>query len=238
MDWDLPGRASTYAADIDGIFYLVAVITTVVFVIVEVALVYFLWKYRGRPGRKAHYTHGNTRAEVIWTAIPAVIVIAIALISARVWSQVKNPDYFPTDGVPVHVAAKQFEWNFTYPGPDGRLGTDDDFTRRNALHVPVDRPVLLTLTAQDVIHSFFIPEFRIKQDAVPGHEIPVWFEATQTGEYELGCAELCGLGHYRMRASVTVHSQPDYERWMASGGADEPAASAPAADAADAAGVD
>lgn len=224
MDWDLPGRASTYAADIDGIFYLIAAITIVIFVIVEVALVYFLWKYRGRGGRKAYYTHGNTRAEVIWTAIPAFIVIALAFISSRVWSQVKNPDLFPKDGVPLRVEAKQFEWNITYPGPDGQLGTADDFTRRNALHVPVNRPVLLTLHAQDVIHSFFIPEFRIKQDAVPGHEIPVWFEATATGDYELGCAELCGLGHYRMRASVTVHSPEEYERWMATGGAAEPAA--------------
>lgn len=218
MDWTLPGRASTYASDIDGIFYLIAAITIVIFVIVSAALFYFLWKYRGRPGRKAYHTHGNARAEVIWTAIPAVIVIALAFISSRVWSQVKDPDNFPTDGLPLRVAAKQFEWNFTYPGPDGILGTADDFTRRNALHIPVGRPVLLTLTAQDVIHSLFIPEFRIKQDAVPGLEISVWFEATKTGEYELGCAELCGLGHYRMRASVTVHSPDDYERWMASGG--------------------
>jgi cytochrome c oxidase subunit 2 len=224
MHWDLPDRASTYAADIDWIFYLIAAITIIIFAIVSVALAYFLWKYRGRPGRKAHYTHGNVHAEVIWTAIPAIIVVSLALLSARVWSQVKDPDRFPADALPIRVDAKQFEWHFTYPGADGVPGNEDDFSVRNALHVPVDRPVRLTLHAEDVIHSFFVPEFRIKQDAVPGLEIPVWFEATKTGEYELACAELCGLGHYRMRAVVTVHTAESYEAWLASGGAQAPAA--------------
>jgi cytochrome c oxidase subunit II len=93
----------------------------------------------------------------------------------------------------VAVAAKQFEWNVTYPGPDGVLGTADDFTRRNQLHLPVGRVVHVHLTAEDVIHSFFLPEFRVKQDAVPGMRIPVWFEATRTGTFMLGCAELCGM---------------------------------------------
>jgi cytochrome c oxidase subunit 2 len=103
----------------------------------------------------------------------------------------------------------------TYPGKDGAIGTSDDYTIRGQIHVPVNRPIVATLTAEDVIHSFFVPAFRIKQDAVPGMQIRVWFQPTKPGEYELGCAELCGLGHYRMRAVVTVHTQEDYDRWMA-----------------------
>jgi len=102
----------------------------------------------------------------------------------------------------------------TYPGADGQLGTGDDFTVRNQLHVPVDTPVVVHLSSEDVIHSFFIPAFRVKQDAVPGMHIRVWFKAMETGEYELACAELCGLGHYRMRAAVTVHTADDYQRWL------------------------
>jgi cytochrome c oxidase subunit 2 len=120
----------------------------------------------------------------------------------------------PPDAFPVAVEAKQFEWNVTYPGPDGRLDTGDEFRVRNQLHIPVDRPVVIRLTAEDVIHSFFVPEFRVKQDAVPGMTINVWFQATRTGEFEIGCAELCGMGHYKMRARTFVHTPADLEAWM------------------------
>jgi cytochrome c oxidase subunit 2 len=218
MNWDLPGRASTYAGQIDAMFWVIAAITGLLFVIVEAGLLYFLVKYRARPGRRAAYIEGSTRAEVVWTALPALILVALAVASARVWAKVKDPRNFPANAVPVRVEAKQFEWNVTYPGPDGALGTADDFTKRNDLRVPVGRPVLVHLAAQDVIHSFFVPEFRIKQDAVPGMEIPVWFEATETGEFELACAELCGLGHYRMRGTVRVLTPEAFEAWMAAGG--------------------
>lgn len=214
MNWLLPPGASTFAGDIDRIYYIILVITTIAFVVVQAGLVWFLIKYRARPGRKALYTHGNMKAEVIWTAIPAVTVIVIGLMSGGVWNHIKGRDSVPADAIPLAVHASQFEWNVTYPGPDGRLGSADDFTVRNQLHIPVDRPVAVMLTAEDVIHSFNVPAFRIKQDAVPGMHIRTWFQATQTGEYELGCAELCGLGHYRMRAVVTVHTAEEYERWL------------------------
>lgn len=214
MDW-LPPAASTYAADIDRIFWIIMIVTGVIFILVEATLVVFLFKYRGREGRKAHYIEGNTRAEVIWTVTPAVLILLLAFASQTVWSKIKNPDRFPPDAIQMAVEAKQFEWNFRYPGPDGLLGNDDDFVIRNQLHVPVDRPVTITMTSIDAIHSLFVPVFRIKQDAVPGMEIPIWFEATETGEFELACAELCGNGHTRMRARVFVHSQSDYEAWLA-----------------------
>ena len=214
MDWTLPPSASTYAGEIDGLYYMILVITGIAFVIVEVGLIWFLIRYRNRPGRRAKYTHGNNTAEIIWTAVPAVTVVVIGLMSGGVWMRIKGRDSAPPDSLQLGLLAKQFEWHVTYPGADGQLGTGDDFSLRNQLHVPAGRPVRLMLQAEDVIHSFFVPAFRVKQDAVPGMQIPVWFEATTPGEYEIACAELCGLGHYRMKAMVTVHAGDAYEQWM------------------------
>ena len=214
ISWMLPHGASTFVGDVDGIYYLILAITGVAFVIVEIGLVWFLIKYRARPGRPVRYTHGNNTAEVIWTSIVAVTVVVLGLLSAPVWKRIKGRDSVPADAMVIRVHVKQFEWNFLYPGPDGRFDTPDDFTRRNQLHLPVNRPVVVELTSEDVIHSFNIPAFRIKQDAVPGMQIRAWFQPTETGVYELGCAELCGLGHYKMRAVVTVLSPVEYQRWL------------------------
>jgi cytochrome c oxidase subunit II len=216
LSWMLPTGASTFVGDIDWIYYLILAVTGIAFVLVELALVVFLIRYRKRPGRKATYVHGSTRAEIVWTGVTAVVVVVIGLLSAPAWNKIKGREGVPPNAMPIGIEAKQFEWNVTYPGPDGKLGTADDFTIRGQLHVPVDRPTVAMLTSQDAIHSFFVPSFRIKQDAVPGMHIRVWFQPTKVGEYELGCAELCGLGHYRMRAVVTVHTQQDYDRWVAS----------------------
>ena len=220
MSWILPSGASTFAGDIDFLYYLILVITGIAFVVVEVGLVWFLIKYRARPNQKATYLHGSTKAEVVWTAVPAVTVIVIGIMSGGVWNHVKGRDSAPPNALEYDVAVRQFEWDFTHPGPDERLATDDDATVRNQLHIPVNRPVLLRLRSEDVIHSFFVPAFRVKQDAVPGMTIDVWFEATEVGEFEIACAELCGLGHYRMRASVVVHSAGDYASWLAERAAD------------------
>ncbi len=214
MSWWLPLKASTFAGEIDGLFTAVLIITGIAFVVVEVGLVWFSLKYRNRPGRTAYYTHGSNKAEIIWTAIPAVTVVALGLISNHYWKQIKGRDSVPPDSYPIGVHAKQFEWQYTYPGPDGQLGTADDYTIRNQLHVPVNRDVVVILTSEDVIHSFFVPVFRLKQDAVPGLTIRAWFNATVPGEYELGCAELCGMGHYKMRTRVTVHTQADFDAWV------------------------
>jgi len=214
MQWILPPSASSYAGDIDFLYYLILVITGIAFVVVEVGLLWFVIRYRARPGRRATYTHGSLRAEVVWTAIPAVTVVALGIMSGGVWNSIKGRDSVPADALPYRVTARQFEWHVTHPGPDGVLDTPDDFTLRNQLHVPVGRPVVVHLGSEDVIHSFFVPAFRIKQDAVPGMHIRVWFEATEVGAYELGCAELCGLGHYRMRAMVTVHEPREFGEWM------------------------
>jgi cytochrome c oxidase subunit II len=214
LSWLLPPGASTFVDDIDWLYNAILVVTGVAFVLVEAALIWFLWRYRGRPGRRARYTHGNLKAEIVWTSVTAIVVVWIGLASAPGWQRIKRVDNAPPDAIPLAILAKQFEWHITYPGRDGRLGNADDYSVRNQLHVPVGRPVVATLEAEDVIHAFFVPQFRVKQDAVPGMHIRVWFQPTQVGTFELGCAELCGLGHYRMRAVVTVHTQADYDRWV------------------------
>lgn len=224
MSWWFPPNASSYGAEIDNIFLLILYITGAVFFLVEIGLVVFIFKYRARKGRKATYVDGSTKAEIIWTAIPAAIVLFLGVFSQPLWSRIKDPDKIPSDAVTLDVTAKQFEWHFRYPGPDGRLDTDDDYTKRNELHVVVDQNTAVRLHAEDVIHSFFIPAFRIKQDAVPGLVIPAWFRAIRTGEYELACAELCGLGHYRMKTRVFVHTQAEFDAWQATQIAPPPAA--------------
>jgi len=215
LPFSLPPAASTYAGDIDFLFWLITVITGIAFVIVEVGLVWFSIKYRWRADRRAHFTHGSARAEVIWTAVPAVTVVILGLMSNGLWVKIKGRNSAPPDAVQLEVHGKQFEWIITYPGPDGQLGNEDDFKVRKQLHLVVDKPVNMHLTAEEVIHSFFVPEFRLKQDAVPGMTVQAWFQPTKTGEFELACAELCGHGHYSMRARVFVHTQAEYDAWLA-----------------------
>lgn len=215
MSWWFPANASSYGQEIDNMFLLILYITGAVFFLVEITLLVFIFKYRHKPGRKATYIDGSTRAEIIWTAIPAVIVVFLGVFSQPLWSRIKDPAKIPADAITYDVTAKQFEWHYRYPGPDGRLDTDDDFEKRNELHVVVDKNYEVRLHAEDVIHSFWIPAFRIKQDVVPGLVIPAWFRATRTGEFELGCAELCGLGHYRMKSRVFVQTQAEFDAWQA-----------------------
>ena len=215
MNWFLPPSFSTFGPDIDRLYYITLVITGVVFVITEVALVYFLIKYRTRDGHKAEYIEGSMKAEVIWTAIPAVIVVVLGLMSLETWADIKDPSRFPADSYELILEGRQFEWEATYAGADGVLETADDFTLLNRINIPVNRPVTVHLRAEDVLHSFFLPDMRVKQDAVPGMSIPVWFEATQTGEYTIGCAELCGLGHYTMEGALVVQSASEFDQWEA-----------------------
>ena len=212
----MPLNASTQGEVIDRLFWLIFWITLTAFVIVEAGVLWFLWRYRGRGGRRrARYTHGSTRAEIVWTTVPAIVLVFLGIYSGRIWANIRSIDSFPEGALTLEVVAKQFEWNVTYPGADRMLGNADDFTIRNRFEIPVGEPVVVMLESEDAIHSFFIPELRVKQDAVPGMRIPIWFQATRTGEFQIACAELCGLGHYRMRASVVVHDRASYDTWYA-----------------------
>jgi len=211
MGW-LPENVSTYGKDIDRLFYIIYYITGVSFLLVSGTMVVFLVLYRQREGRRATYVHGNTTLEVIWTIVPAIILVVLSFMSQASWGHIKGR--VPPSDVHVQVTAKQFNWEMLYPGPDGKIGKADDLQIDNELHVPVGKVVRVTLKAKDVIHSFFLPNLRLKQDAVPGREIQAWFEATKPGRYELPCAELCGFGHSGMLGHLTVHTSDDYDKWV------------------------
>src|SRR4029453_16402852 len=135
----------------------------------------------------------------------------LARVSRGLWREIKQT--VPPSKYPGQVTAKQFNWQITYPGPDGKFGTGDDKTLLDEMHVPVNKVVPVNLKSQDVIHRFFVPQFRMKQDAVPGREIMQWFEASKPGKYELPCAELCGFGHSGMRGWIYVHTAGESQKW-------------------------
>jgi cytochrome c oxidase subunit 2 len=209
----LPEDVSTYGREIDALFFLIYYITAATFILVTVLMVWFLWRYRDQGNRRATYSHGNTTLEIIWTVIPAAILIVLSFMSVSTWAKVKRE--VPPSDFEVAVAAKQFNWDVSYPGPDAKLGTEDDIKFDNDIHVPVNKVVRMRITATDVIHSLFIPNLRFKQDAVPGRMILAWFEATKPGRYELPCAELCGFGHSGMKGWLHVHTAEDYTKWAA-----------------------
>ena len=211
LSW-LPERASTYAGEIDTVFYVIYYITGFFFLLVTVLLIWFLIQYRAKPGRRAVYSHGSAGLELLWTAIPAAVFIILFLISQSSWARIKL--LIPPGDVEVRVVGKQFGWEFHYPGPDGKFDTEDDRQVDGELHVPVNKKVRVHLSATDVIHSFFVPVLRLKQDALPGREILAWFEATQTGRFEIPCAELCGPGHSGMKGWLRILSAEDYEQWV------------------------
>ena len=222
----LPRDISETGWAIDHLFMFILWLTGVVFIATEGVLFWFLWKYNAADNKQPpKFTHGSHSLEVVWTIIPAATLLFIALYQMNAWSQEKmrNPA-LGADGVAgtaddkpptLEVTARQFEWRLRYPGPDGQLGTRDDLFHVNDLHVPVGEEILIELKSQDVLHSFFLPNLRVKQDAVPGMKIPVWFKAKEVGKYDIVCAELCGWGHYKMKGRITVESRRDFDRWLA-----------------------
>lgn len=211
LDW-LPENISTYGAEIDSLFRLVYYITVVAFILVAGTMIAFMIMYRQREGIRAKYTHGHTGLEITWTVLTAVSLLTLAFMGKPLWKQIKQ-DMPPYD-IQVQVTGKQFNWEMLYPGPDGKFGTQDDLEMENMLHVPVDKVVRVILTSKDVIHSFFVPVLRFKQDTLPGRKIDAWFEATKPGTYEIPCAELCGFGHSGMLGYLIVHTSEDYEAWV------------------------
>ncbi len=211
----LPKDVSSDGATIDSLFMFILILTGVVFVITEGLLFWFLWKYdAAKATGPATYVHGNHTLEVVWAVIPAGVLLFLAIYQMNTWANVKmrRPAMSPT----LEVVGRQFEWRLRYPGRDGTLGTPDDLFLVNDLHVPVDEDILIQLKSMDVLHSFFLPNLRVKQDAVPGMKIPVWFKATQTGQFDIVCAELCGWGHYKMAGQITIESRKDFNAWLES----------------------
>jgi len=210
MSW-LPENVSSYGQDIDWLFYLIYYITGATFVLVAAAMVIFLVLYRHREGRRATYTHGNATLEIVWTVVPALILVILTFLSVPTWGRIQQ--HLPASDLHIRITAKQFNWEVAYPGPDGKFDTEDDKTFDNEVHVPVGKPVIFHLTSKDVIHSVFLPHLRFKQDAVPGRVIVRWVQATKPGKYEIPCAELCGFGHSGMKGYLFVHSPDEFEQW-------------------------
>ncbi len=227
-DWWLPNppgdfhhSVSRFGREIDKLFFIILAITGAVFVGTQVVLVWAMHRFadetdaQGHPVRKADYFHGSQRLEVIWTIIPAGILVFIALYQMGTWAEIKYRSAAPKVPPLAEVTARQFQWVIRYPGPDGKLNTVDDLVVVDDLHFTRDRMALIYLRSSDVLHSFFLPQLRVKQDAVPGLTIPVWFDADRAGDYELVCAELCGWGHYKMRGKVYVHeTEEQLRQWI------------------------
>jgi cytochrome c oxidase subunit II len=237
--WWLPVGAAASANFIAGQFALTYVLMGIVFLAAQLSLGYLAWKYReSASAPPAQYSHGNTSLELVWTVLTAVLFIGLNLMGSRVWAH-ERFDPAEANAVPVEVTGMQFAWYFRYPGADGKYGktspklmdpsaggeaavgldTSDpaakDDVVTGTMYLPVNREVDLSLRAVDVIHSFFVPSLRFKQDAVPGLNIHMHFTPTQIGEYEIACAELCGMGHYKMHGMVHVVSQEDFDKWLA-----------------------
>jgi cytochrome c oxidase subunit II len=224
----LPEDASTEAERIDFVFWFVTAICVAIFAVVASISVYSLVKFRARPDDDSDGppVHGHTGIEITWTVIPLVLVIAMIVVSSVALAQ---NDRVPDDALRVEVWGQQFAWTFLYPPDNAEAGADKmACVRRDEgiieegckpssnLRLPVDRPTRLYLSARDVIHSFWVPEFRQKQDAVPGITTQITVTPTKTGSYRLICTELCGLGHALMRTRAIVTSPSDFERWLTS----------------------
>jgi cytochrome c oxidase subunit 2 len=232
--WWFPPAITDLGHEIDAQFMRTLLITGIVFVAAQLGLAIAVFRFRDR-GQKATYFEGNNTMEIVWTLATVVLFVGLGLYARNAWAQVHFMGAAP-GAIPIEITAQQFAWNFRYAGPDGQFGrtkpervsastgnpvgldptdplTKDDIVSP-VIAVPVGREVELIIRSQDVTHSFFVRELRLKQDAVPGMEIHMHFTATIPGDYEVACAELCGLGHYRMHSMLTVLSEADFEKWL------------------------
>ncbi|MBV9925119.1 MAG: cytochrome c oxidase subunit II [Acidobacteria bacterium] len=235
--WWFPTAISEHGPAYDQQFLLTIIVVGVAFVAAQAALGFAVWRFADTgQATRAVYSHGNNRMEILWTAITAAIFITLALLGQRVWWGLHLTEA-PANATQVHVVAQQFQWNFHYAGPDrvfGRtkpekisdetinyigLDSDDpaakDDTVTQTLVTRANTPVQLTLNSRDVTHSFWVPQLRFKQDAVPGLDVKVHFTPKTVGQYEIACAELCGQQHYKMRAYMLVLPPEEYDELVA-----------------------
>ena len=233
----LPVQASEHAAEIDNMIVLLHWLMAVLFVGWGAFFIYTLIRFRAKANPKADYTgvtsHTSSYLEITVAVIEAVLLVGFAI---PAWANRVNEIPPEEEATVVRMIGKQFEWHSHYPGADGRwgrrdlslitptnsIGLDrsdpngaDDIVSINQMNLPVDKPVIVYLSSQDVIHSMGIAEMRVKQDAIPGIEIPVWWVPNLEGDFEVNCSQLCGLGHYRMRGFVSIMPEAEYEAWLA-----------------------
>ena len=215
MSWH-PTQASTYAADIDNLILLVGVVVGIFFLAAEVIFFGFIFKFQARPGVKAQYVTGEKASEKKWISYPHYLVLVfdviIVVAALRVWHEVKID--FPPAEDRVRIIGQQWAWTFVYPGPDGQFDTADDIRTVDQLNLQVNRLYRYELHSKDVVHSFSVPVFRLKQDAVPGRAIVGWFKPTVTGEFDIQCTQICGIGHGLMAARVRIRSAAEQAAWI------------------------
>jgi len=205
----LPTDASTLAPEYDSLFYFVLWASVVIFVGVVAAMVWFAYKYRRQsPDERPELVEESQLMEISWVVIPTILVLIVFTWGFRAFIKF---GVAPPDAYQIDVRAQQWSWLFTYP----------DGTQSSELHVPVDRPVRLKMNSTDVLHSFAVPAFRVKQDVLPNRYSYVWFESTKTGTYKVYCTEYCGTEHSGMLADVVVQSQSDFEQWLQEAGTPE-----------------
>jgi len=256
--WWLPKNMASYGPDVDHLFYLILGFTGFFYFLTEGIMVYAMWKYIARPGEKSSYTHGSHKLEMLWTVVPALILLFIAFAQVSTWSHIKYQSRMPVPDQVFELTARQFQWDFRYPTEEQnkkmlagwKKGEEteesaawqrephfDDVKLENQVHTWKGARVRFYLKSRDVIHSFFLPNMRMKQDALPGKVIPVWFDTAgsesepnchydesqkqwvidegKINQSELACAELCGWGHYKMRGVVFIHKdKADYDEWL------------------------
>lgn len=233
----LPLDISTHGAGIDRLIVYIHVFMVALFVGWGLYFLYCLFKFRERPGHTAQLDDKHfSLPKYIEVGVVVLEVILLVFFSSPVWGKYKNDFPDRKDAVVIKIMAEQFAWNIHYPGKDGKFGPTaiekmdaasnpvgvdrdsefgkDDIVAINTLHVPVNKPIIIDLTAKDVIHSFFLPVARVKQDTIPGMEIPVHFQVKETGEFEIACAQLCGVGHYRMRGQFIVETEENFNKWL------------------------
>jgi len=210
-------QASSFAADIDNLFTLIFVLVGFWFVLSMGTFLWLIFRFRARDGRPAEYITGEEKSQKRWITIPHLLVLVcdvfIIVGAVRVWYDIKQ--YLPPAEQTVRVIGQQWTWTFVHPGPDGKLDTADDIAKVNELHVQKDVAYHYQLQSQDVLHDFSVPVFRLKQDAIPGRTITGWFKPTLEGEYDIQCAEICGIGHGLMGARIFVENAAQHAAWMA-----------------------
>jgi cytochrome c oxidase subunit II len=207
---------STFASQVDNLILLVGVLVFFWFFLAEGMFFWLMWRFRAKPGVRALYITGKEKHLKRWITIPHAVIIlcdvVIVVAAVKAWYNIKQ--VMPPADHEIRVIGQQWAWSFVHEGPDGKLGTADDIKTVDDLHVEVDKVYHFELESRDVLHSFAVPVFRLKQDAIPGRTINGWFEATKTGTYDIQCAEICGIGHGLMPARLIVQTPADYAAWV------------------------
>jgi len=204
--WMMPPQGSEFAKEIDFVYMSLFWLSVVLFLMIAVPACYFAWRYRYKAGRVTpHQTH-NTTLEVLWSVLPLILCIGIFFWGLNGWMKY---EVAPGESMEITVTAKQWLWQFEYP--DGSRTIND-------IHVPVNKPVKFTMTSEDVLHDFFVPDMRVKHDIIPGRYTQIWFTPTVLGEHNFTCAEYCGKDHSGMKGKLTVDNDADFAKWMETGG--------------------